>query len=54
MITTFSRWARHLPWSEHVVVDRELITGQNPGSDALISEALVNAIEANRSQMRDC
>tara|TARA_R110001592_G_scaffold363371_2_gene685890 strand:- start:25094 stop:25747 length:654 start_codon:yes stop_codon:yes gene_type:complete len=35
-------------WSPHVVEDRELITGQNPGSDILLSEALVNAIEANR------
>ncbi|CAA0126073.1 Protein/nucleic acid deglycase HchA [Halioglobus japonicus] len=38
------------PWSPYVVEDRELITGQNPGSDELISDALVNAIEANRSK----
>ncbi len=36
------------PWSPHVVTDRELITGQNPGSDTLFSEALLNALEANR------
>lgn len=36
------------PWSPHVVTDRELITGQNPGSDRLFSEALVSAVEANR------
>ncbi|CAH1385261.1 type 1 glutamine amidotransferase domain-containing protein [Candidatus Nitrotoga sp. M5] len=38
------------PWSPHVVKDRELITGQNPGSVGLFSEALVNAVEANRSK----
>ena len=38
------------PWSPHVVKDRELITGQNPGSDGLFSEALLNAVEATRSK----
>jgi len=35
------------PWSPNVVKDRELITGQNPGSDGQIAETLIRAIEEN-------
>lgn len=33
-------------WQPHVVVDRELITGQNPFSDKALAEALINQLEA--------
>ncbi len=33
-------------WEPHVVVDRELITGQNPRSDHAIAKALIEALEA--------
>lgn len=36
------------PWVPNVVQDRELITAQNPGSDGLLGEMLVKAIEANK------
>jgi putative intracellular protease/amidase len=29
------------PWSAHVVTDRELITGQNPGSAPQVGQALL-------------
>lgn len=32
-------------WESHVVVDRELITGQNPGSDKALATALVEALD---------
>lgn len=32
------------PWSPHVVVDRELITGQNPMSDKALAAALLRAL----------
>ena len=31
-------------WAPHVVVDRELITGQNPFSDKLLAEKLINQL----------
>lgn len=33
-------------WQAHVVVDRELITGQNPFSDKALAEALIDQLEA--------
>ena len=33
-------------WQPHVVVDRELITGQNPFSDKALAEALIDQLEA--------
>jgi putative intracellular protease/amidase len=38
------------PWEPNVVQDRELITAQNPGSDAQFAEILLKAIEANKSK----
>ncbi len=35
-------------WQSNVVVDRELITGQNPFSDHALAEALVKALTVNR------
>ncbi|MCZ8114617.1 MAG: type 1 glutamine amidotransferase domain-containing protein [Silanimonas sp.] len=32
------------PWAPHVVVDRELITGQNPFSDRALADALIAAL----------
>lgn len=32
-------------WLPNVIVDRELITGQNPASDALLTEKLLEALE---------
>ena len=36
----------------HVIVDRELITGQNPRSDHLIGEKLVNALDEAVARLR--
>ncbi|VIO65232.1 Molecular chaperone Hsp31 and glyoxalase 3 [Bradyrhizobium ivorense] len=36
----------------HVIVDRELITGQNPRSDHSVGEALVKALDETNSQRR--
>ena len=36
------------PWSGNVVVDRELITGQNPMSDSAISNALLEALSIKK------
>jgi putative intracellular protease/amidase len=36
----------------HVIVDRELITGQNPRSDHPIAEALVEALDKTNAQRR--
>lgn len=33
-------------WQPHVVVDRELITGQNPFSDKALADALLERLEA--------
>lgn len=33
-------------WQPHVVVDRELITGQNPFSDKALAQALIEQLEA--------
>ena len=33
-------------WTSHVVVDGELITGQNPMSDAELADALIQALDA--------
>ncbi len=38
------------PWSPNVVKDRELITGQNPGSDGQFAEILIRAIEESESK----
>ena len=35
---------KHDAWEPHVVVDRELITGQNPFSDQLLAQALLKAL----------
>ena len=32
------------PWSEHVCVDKNIITGQNPQSSLLLSEKMVEAL----------
>ncbi|GEP37571.1 dimethylallyltransferase [Nocardioides psychrotolerans] len=32
------------PWSEHVVVDRSLFTGQNPASSGPLAKAILNAL----------
>ncbi|BAU73524.1 type 1 glutamine amidotransferase domain-containing protein [Metapseudomonas furukawaii] len=37
-------------WSPNVVVDRELITGQNPFSDHALAKALVEKLGATRSE----
>lgn len=37
-------------WAPHVVVDRELITGQNPFSDHALGEKLVQMLDANHQQ----
>lgn len=37
-------------WAPNVVVDRELITGQNPFSDHALGEKLVQMLDANRQQ----
>lgn len=34
------------PWTPNVVVDRRLITGQNPGSSAALAAAMLNALGA--------
>lgn len=34
------------PWSEHVVVDRNLYTGQNPASSAPLAEQMLKALDA--------
>ena len=36
----------------HVIVDRELITGQNPRSDHWIGEALIKALDKTNAQPR--
>ncbi|MDH0647788.1 type 1 glutamine amidotransferase domain-containing protein [Pseudomonas sp. GD03858] len=36
-------------WQPHVVVDRELITGQNPFSDKALAKALLERLEARRA-----
>ena len=33
-------------WQNHVVVDRELITGQNPMSDQALADAFVRALNS--------
>jgi len=33
------------PWSEHVCVDKNIITGQNPQSSLLLAEKIINVIE---------
>jgi putative intracellular protease/amidase len=37
-------------WTPNVVVDRELITGQNPFSDHALAKALVEKLGATRSE----
>lgn len=39
-------------WAPHVVVDRELITGQNPFSDHALGERLVQMLDTHREQGR--
>ncbi|NVZ17571.1 MULTISPECIES: type 1 glutamine amidotransferase domain-containing protein [unclassified Pseudomonas] len=34
------------PWASHVVVDRELVTGQNPGSALDVGKAIVERLKA--------
>jgi putative intracellular protease/amidase len=36
-------------FAAHVVVDRELITGQNPASDHAVAQALIEALDASRN-----
>jgi putative intracellular protease/amidase len=36
----------------HVIVDRELITGQNPRSDHLVGEKLIKALDEAAAQLR--
>jgi putative intracellular protease/amidase len=38
-------WVSSVDFEPHVVEDRELITGQNPRSDALVGATLVRALE---------
>lgn len=38
------------PWAPNVVMDRELITAQNPGSDGLFAEIFVKAIEVKETR----
>jgi putative intracellular protease/amidase len=38
-------WVSTVDFEQHVVEDRELITGQNPRSDALVGATLVRALE---------
>jgi putative intracellular protease/amidase len=38
-------WVSDVDFEPHVVEDRELITGQNPSSDALVGARLVSALE---------
>ena len=35
-------------WAPHVVIDRELITGQNPFSDKALAKALVEKLDGAR------
>jgi putative intracellular protease/amidase len=37
-------YAAGAPWSEFTVTDRNLITGQNPGSAAAVARLLVTAL----------
>jgi putative intracellular protease/amidase len=37
-------------WDSHVVVDRNLITGQNPGSTEAIADAVVKKLRAPARQ----
>jgi putative intracellular protease/amidase len=38
-------------WDSHVVVDRNLITGQNPGSTEAIADAVVKKLRAPARQV---
>jgi putative intracellular protease/amidase len=33
-------------WASHVVVDRHIITGQNPGSTEAVADAVIKALTA--------
>jgi putative intracellular protease/amidase len=46
---TYSKGA---DWQSHVVTDGLLITGQNPASSAAGAKALLQALEARRTQTR--
>lgn len=37
-------------WSSHVVVDRHLITGQNPGSTEAVADAVIKALRARSAK----
>jgi putative intracellular protease/amidase len=41
-----------IDFEPHVIVDRELITGQNPRSDHAIGEKLVKALDKATAQLR--
>ncbi|WP_394172177.1 type 1 glutamine amidotransferase domain-containing protein [Thalassotalea litorea] len=38
------KYVKRAPWSENVVIDGQLITGQNPASASSVGEAMVNKI----------
>lgn len=40
------------PWRSHVVVDRELITAQNPASDDALANALLNSLRLAKKDKR--
>jgi putative intracellular protease/amidase len=37
-------------WASHVVVDRHLITGQNPGSTEAVADAVIKALGARSAK----
>ena len=37
-------------WAVHVVVDRNLITGQNPGSTEAVADAVIKALRARSAR----
>lgn len=39
-----------LAWASHVVVDRHLITGQNPGSTEAVADAVIKALRATAAK----
>lgn len=42
-----------MPWTGHVVVDRELITGQNPPSALEVGQRLVEQLKSKENSALD-
>lgn len=47
-----ARASRAQKWTSNVIVDRELITGQNPMSDGALGDALIKALNAKASKSK--